>query len=389
VPFAAALSHHPDAAVAAGEAIGQCFEGAGPEPDLAVVFVTPHHLGAFGAITSTIQATLEPRHLLGASAVAVLGGGHGIEGPPGLALWVGRFRGTIETTWIRAERSEGGYAVRGLDPARLDRARTLLVVADPYSLPLDGILAHLGRDHPNLRVIGGLASAPGGPGVNRLVIDGRVVDHGAVGVLLDVDAAPATVVSQGCRPVGQPFTVTAAEGNVVVQLGGRPALQRLYEVLDGLDPIDRAAFARGPQCGIVVDDAKLDYERGDFVIRGIVGIDRDRGTVAVGDTVPVGATVQFQVRDAASAGEDLAALLAPHAADAALVFTCNGRGAHLFGTADHDPALVQDLLGPRAAVAGMFCAGELGPIGRRNVLHGFTASVALFRDTPGPGDAAA
>jgi small ligand-binding sensory domain FIST len=379
VPFAAALSEHPDAAVAVGEAIGQCLDRLGPGPDLAVVFVTAQHLGQLGAIAATIDATLGPRRLLGASAVAVLGGGRGVEGPPGLALWAGTPGGTIEPVWIRAERSATGYAVRGLDPARLDAATTLLLIADPYTIPVDGILGHVASAHPHLAVIGGFASA-GGPGANRLLIDGRVVDHGAVGVLLDAAAAPATVVSQGCRPVGQPFTVTASEGNLLLGLAGRPALERLVGLLDELPERERALLANGPQCGIVVDEAKLDYQRGDFVIRAVTGVDRARGAVAVADTVPVGATVQFQVRDARSAGEDLDALLGPHHADGALVFTCNGRGTNLFGTPHHDPGIVQDRLGPAAAVAGMFCAGEIGPIGRRNVLHGFTASIALFRD---------
>jgi small ligand-binding sensory domain FIST len=200
-----------------------------------------------------------------------------------------------------------------------------------------------------------------------------------VGVLLDADASPRCVVSQGCRPVGQPFTVTQAERNMLYELAGRPALERLLEMVDQLPPSERALAARGLHCGVVIDEHKLDFRRGDFLIRGVLGADRSAGAVAVGDAVPVGATVQFQVRDAASADEDLCELLAGQEADGALVFTCNGRGRQLFGQPDHDAAAVARSL-DTAAVAGMFCAGEVGPIGGHNHLHGFTASMALFCD---------
>ena len=186
------------------------------------------------------------------------------------------------------------------------------------------------------------------------------------------------MVSQGCRPIGRPYTVTRSERHVIHELAGRPALERLVETVEALSPADRDLAAQGLACGIVVDDRKLDFARGDFLIRGLLGADREAGTLAVGDAVPVGATVQFQVRDASTAGEDLELLLAGHSAAGSLVFTCNGRGARMFGDAHHDAAIIHGRLG--GAVAGMFCAGEVGPIGGRNALHGFTASVALFQD---------
>ena len=134
---------------------------------------------------------------------------------------------------------------------------------------------------------------------------------------------------------------------------------------------------RGLQIGCVVDETRLEFSRGDFLVRGVVGADQRSGAIAVGDTVPVGRTVQFQVRDADSADEDLRDLLTSAEADAALLFTCNGRGQRLFGDADHDAGVVESLLGP-LPLAGCFCAGELGPVGARNFLHGFTASLALF-----------
>ena len=156
------------------------------------------------------------------------------------------------------------------------------------------------------------------------------------------------------------------------------------EMIAALSPDDRQLAAQGLHCGIVLDESKLDYQRGDFVVRNVLGADRAAGAVAVGDVVELGATVQFQVRDATSADEDLRAMLEGHQGDAALVFTCNGRGEALFGEPDHDAAVVTDLLGVDA-VAGMFCAGEVGPVGGRNYLHGFTASVVVFRHAAGGG----
>jgi small ligand-binding sensory domain FIST len=277
-------------------------------------------------------------------------------------------------------RTPEGWALDGLDELEVTAASTLLLVPDPFTFPVDAFVDQLRSDHPHLAVIGGLASAAGRAGGNRLSIDATTAAHGAVGVLLDRAVAPDGVVSQGCRPIGEPFTVTACEGQLLLELGGRPALERLLEMVNELSPDDQRLAAQGLHCGIVADEvAKLTFDRGDFLIRGVLGADRERGAVAVGDVVSLGATVQFQVRDAHSADEDLRVLLADQQADGALVFTCNGRGTHLFGVPHHDAEVVSDML-DTTAVAGMFCAGEIGPIGGRNALHGFTASMALFRD---------
>jgi small ligand-binding sensory domain FIST len=375
--FAAALSAHPDPSQGVGEVIGEIVERLGPAPDLAVLFATAAHLDALDDIAATVQGVLDPRAFIGAGAVAVLAGERGVEDQPGLALWAARLDGTITPVHLTVEQGEDGWALLGWPAARARDARSLVLVADPFSFPVVDVLRSLRRGQPGLAVIGGLASAARAPGENRLIIGGRVATAGAVGVLLPADVSPRTVVSQGCRPIGRPLVVTRAERNQLHELAGRPALERLVEMIEALSPDERElAAAGGLHCGIVVDESKLDFERGDFLIRAVVGADRERGSIAVGEAVPVGATVQFQVRDADTAGEDLRALLAGASADAALVFTCNGRGAAMFGDADHDARVIHEVLG--GAVAGMFCAGELGPVAGRNAVHGFTASIALF-----------
>jgi small ligand-binding sensory domain FIST len=331
-------------------------------------------------IAEVITQVLTPGALLGTTAGSVVGGPREIEDQPALSLWAGRF-GRCVPVRLDAFPSGDGWTVAGFPDEVAAGTSTLVLLADPFSFPADGFLGFMNRDS-DISVIGGMASAARGPGGNRLILDELVHDDGAVGVLLPPGAPVETVVSQGCRPIGDPFTVTRADRNLLLELGSRPALDRLREIIEGLDAEERELAQRGLHVGVVIDEQREDFGRGDFLIRNFLGVDAERGAVAMGDLVELGATVQFQVRDAASADEDLRACLDGRDAAAALVFTCNGRGARLFGTPHHDAALV-DRVTDGGPSAGMFCAGELGPVGGRSFLHGFTASIALFRDAPG------
>jgi small ligand-binding sensory domain FIST len=381
VPFAAALSEHPLATQAAGEVIGQVLEGLGadPPPELAVVFVTAAHAGALEDIAATVRSVLRPATLLGATAVSVLGGDREVEDRPAVSLWAGRLGAAPTPVRLATQRTPEGWVLGGLPDVDDGDRRTLLLVPDPFSFPADGFVDHVGESRPGLSVVGGLASAAQGPGGNRLVLDDRVFTDGAVGALLPPGVMATAIVSQGCRPVGDPMVVTKAEGNILYELAGKPALERLLGLVEVAAPEDRELLRGGIHLGVVIDEQRDTFGRGDFLIRNVIGGDRNLGAVAVGDVVEVGSTVQFQVRDAASADEDLHTLLAGRRAQGALVFTCNGRGTHLFGRPDHDAAAV-DAVVEGGATAGMFCAGELGPIGGRSFLHGFTASVLLFTD---------
>lgn len=383
--FAAALSRHPVPAEAVGEVVGAVLDELGPGPDLAVLFASPGLAGAMADIAATVVATLAPGVLVGASAATVIGGGEEVDDGPALALWAGTV-GPAVPVRLEAVPAEGGVQVRGI-PATAGRGgpRTLLLLADPFSLPVEGLLAGMEADLPELTVIGGLASAARGPGGSRLVLDGEVHHDGAVGVLLPAGVAATPLVSQGCRPVGEPMIVTAADGPVVLGLAGLPALDRLVEVARTVGPDDRARFEAGPQVGIVVDEAQVDFGTGDFLIRNVVGADPDRRGVVIGQRVEVGTTLQFHVRDAEGADDELRRLLADADLDGppalgALLFTCNGRGRDFFGEPDHDAALVAGAAGP--ATAGMACAGEIGPLGGRNHLHSYTASVLLLHEPP-------
>lgn len=373
--FGSAVSAHPDPAHAIGEVAGAVLEAVGSGPDVALLFVRGHGPETVIDLAEAARAILSPTVLAGSTAVGVIGGPVEIEDGPAVALWAAR-TGPAEAVHLEVVSSPDGTAVVGMPDAAAVGPRTLVLFTDPYTFPTDALAQAANTQYPDLRVVGGMASAPG-PGANRLLLDGQVLDHGAVGVLLPEGIGELTVVSQGCRPVGEPFIVTASDGNLVQELGSQPALDRLRAIVDTATDDDRALMARGLHVGLVIDESAVDFRRGDFLIRAVLGADHSAGALRVGDRVPVGTTLQFHVRDAHTADADLQDMLAGVDADSALVFTCNGRGSQLFGVTDHDAELVSQAVrgGP---VAGMFCAGELGPVQGRNHVHGFTASVLLL-----------
>lgn len=377
---AGALSLHPDAAAATGEVLGSVLEQLGPAPDLAVVFCTPDHLGAFAAVADAVRSLLEPRVLVGAAAGGVLGGGVEVEDGPGLTLWAARLPAPARPVRITAARTPAGTAVAGVGAGTVGPGETLVLLADPLTLPVGDVVDLLAALDPRRRVVGGLCAAGRAPGTNRLVLDGEVVADGAVGVVLPAEAGASAVVSQGCRPVGEPMIVTGARGEVLLELAGRPALDRLDEIVAAAGPDDRRLLARGLHIGIAADEHLATFGRGDFLVRPVVGAVPPVRGVALGEPVAVGTTVQFHVRDAATADQDLrealAGAVAARAPGGALVFTCDGRGRALFGERHHDARLVRDAVGSDA-VAGAFCAGEIGPVGPRSHLHGWTASLVL------------
>jgi small ligand-binding sensory domain FIST len=383
VVFAAAVSEHPLATHAVGEVVGQVVEAIGEAPDLAVLFVSGAFAGATEDVADAVRRLLRPRALLGSTTAAVVALGLELEDRPAIALfaadWSGRLRtgpDGARTVRFEARRVDDGWQLAGTEDVLVDGA-TLVLLADPFSFPVDGFLDELHERAPGLTVVGGLASAAVGVGGNRLVADAEVTDRGAVGLLLPPGTPVRAVVSQGCRPVGDPLVVTRASANLIDEIAGRPALDRVMETAEAAGPGDRSLMARGLHIGLVVDEARETFGPGDFLIRTVLGADRETRAVAVGADVEVGTTVQFHVRDAASADDDLRLTLADVDGRAALVFTCTGRGRELFGETDHDAGLVSDHL-DGGATAGMFCAGEIGPVGGRSFAHGFSTAVVVF-----------
>jgi small ligand-binding sensory domain FIST len=381
MPFAAALSEHPITAHAIGEVTGAVLEQIGDRPDVAFAFVGPPHAGALEDVVATIRAVLAPLAVIGCAAESVVGPHREVEQHAAVSVLAAR-TGPVVPVALEAAIGPDGLDVRGW-PGTLGFApRALVLLADPYSFPVEDFLEWVAARAPGLPVVGGMASAARGPGGNRLAVGAAVRTHGAVGVLLGPGVDVEPVVSQGCRPFGRPLVVTSARGNLVAELAGRPALERLAEQANtALTAEEVAVLAHGGlHIGRVIDERRETFHRGDFLVRNVLGADRRTGAIAVADTIPIGTTVQFQLRDAGTADEDLDAALGGRHAQGALMFTCTGRGSRLFGTAGHDVSALAEHVGP-VPVAGCFAAGEIGPIGGRNFVHGFTASVALLRDS--------
>jgi len=354
---------------------------AGAEPSLAVLFASPHFLGSAEALLAAVTDEGGPVPLIGCVAQAVIGRGREVESEPAVSLWLAAGLGPVETFGMDFVRTPSGGAYGGyrFPP---DRTGTHLMICDPFTFPAGELLAHLNAHVPGAAVMGGLASGGLPVRQSRLFLDGRVLSQGAVGAHL-AGAEVHHLVSQGCRPVGQLYTITRADGNVIYELGGRPPVTRLRDLAASASARDQELLGRGVQLGMVIDEYRAELHPGDFLIRGVVGADPQSGAMVVGEEVEVGQSVQFHVRDAESADEDLRRTLEREAASlggrqpaGALLFTCTARGSRLFSGPDHDAALLAKEFGG-IPVAGFFCAGELGPVGGKNYLHGFTASIAL------------
>jgi small ligand-binding sensory domain FIST len=286
----------------------------------------------------------------------------------------------ISTHHFEVEQSDDGFRVLGL-PRAAELGEAMVVLADPYSFATEALLQRVGDVAPGMPVLGGLASAAAA-GSASLFRDGEVIGGGAVACSLSgIPLVPC--VSQGAAPVGPEMTITAATANVIEELASKPAIDRLEEAIGGLEPTHRHLAAAGLMLGIVIDENRPEYGRGDFLVRPILGADAEARTITVGERVRVGQTVRMHVRDGASADEDLrdalrrqVEALGGSEPAGVLLFTCNGRGSHMFEVPDHDASVIEDALGVPAG--GFFCAGEIGPVGGHNFLHGFTATMAVF-----------
>jgi small ligand-binding sensory domain FIST len=381
VRIAVGASESFDTVEAFGDAAADAASQLGAPCDLCVVFAGAPHLGRGKWILSEVHERLEPRSLIGCGAGGVVAGRREIEEGPGAVVWaLSAPDAEIATHHFTVEQAGDALEVSGL-PDRGGLGEALVVLADPYSFSAESLLARVNAEHPGLPVLGGLASAAI-PGSGSLFRDGDVLDEGAVACSL-AGAPLLPCVSQGAAPVGPEMTITAAHGNVIEELASRPALERLAEAIEALDVHERELARSGVMLGIVIDENQPEYRRGDFLIRPIIGADQEAGTIATGERVRPGQIVRLHVRDAALADEDLrealaaqSAALGSTAAAGALLFTCNGRGSHMFSVADHDATAVEDALG--APAGGFFCAGEIGPVGGRNFVHGFTATLAVF-----------
>jgi small ligand-binding sensory domain FIST len=354
--------------------------------ELVLLFVSPHHVGEIERIAAAVGEATRTQNVLGCIGESIVAGEREIEGQPAIAVWVAQMPGVrVRPFHLSFERHTDSGMFTGWPQDVVDgvpAGSTLLLLGDPFSFPADVLIAQLNEKDPVVPVVGGMASGGWGPGQNRLVLAREIYDEGAVAALIDGPVRVRTIVSQGCRPIGRPFVVTKSDRNVILELAGQTAMQRLHEVYETLNEREKELVQSGLHVGRVLSEYQDEFRRGDFLVRNVVGADPNSGAIAIGDYVKTGATVQFHIRDADTADDDLRAMLADAmdegaAPAGALLFTCNGRGTRLFTEDNHDARCVQAAFNG-VPLAGFFAQGELGPVQRKNFLHGFTASVALF-----------
>lgn len=352
-----------------------------------MLFVSAKHTAAADALAPLVCDALGTENVIGCTAEGVIGVGREVEFEPAISLWGASWPGVFTTRLQLAyERTREGGVIQGW-PEELDgewpEGAFMLLFGEPLSFHTDLLLDRLNEDRPGVPILGGMASGGFNPGENRLFCGREALAEGAVGAFIHGAVRLRSIVSQGCRPIGKPFVVTKAERNVIHELGGRPALIRLKELFDTLPSREQVQVQRNLHVGRVISEYQDSFGQGDFLVRNVIGIDPSNGAVAIGDYIRPGQTVQFHVRDQEAADAELKQMLNAVKKSGqpqplgGLLFACNGRGTRMFSGSDHDAGLVAKYFG-EIPLAGFFAAGELGPVGNQNFMHGHTASIALF-----------
>ncbi|HEX4047304.1 MAG TPA: FIST N-terminal domain-containing protein [Elusimicrobiota bacterium] len=387
--FADGFSTDTDWRKAAAEAARAARAKLGSSPcDLALVFVS-QVWDDFdpGELPLILARELAPLRSLGCNASGVIAGRREVEMARGVAVLAMRLPGarlhSFSLTGRELSRLEDGRAlVAMLDLYPTDKPK-FLAFGDPMTCDPDHLTSLLNQGYPGAPLVGGLSSGPQLKRPSWLLLNGEILENGVAAMALTGDVEFDVVVSQGCRPIGEPLIVTKAEGNVLQELGGRPPLDVLRETLSRCPPEDQRLARHSLFAGLVMEEGHSGYKRGDFVIRNLMGFDQDSGSLVLGANLRRGQTLQFQLRDAQTSDTDFQRMLGvmPEGGAAprgALLVSCCGRGQGLYGEPDHDAALVQSMRGP-LPLAGFFANGEFGPVDGRNYVHGYTSSLVVIR----------
>ncbi len=385
------------AAIARGldweQAVESAIREAGAEqpattPDLALFFASSDYEPHLETMLRRVQSATGAGLVAGCSGQGIIGPEREIEGEPAVSLLTLSLPGASlnahhlsQNDLASGDGPEYWQRRTGEEPSGIN---AWILLADPFHLDVEGLLNELTAAYPGTPIVGGLASGASNPHQTYVFLNGEVHAQGAVAIALGGDYTVKTVVSQGCDPIGEPWIITGVSGSIIETISQRPAYEVLVETIRGLSPEMQERASRNLLVGLAIDEYKDAFGRGDFLIRGLTGADPSSGALAIGAYPRLGQTIQFQIRDAAAADEDLRQLL-NRAHDelgdvrpaGAILCSCNGRGEGLFGFPDHDARTVAQHLGP-VPLAGFFCNGEIGPVGKGIFLHGFTASLGLF-----------
>lgn len=390
------------------EAIAEAAESAlaglqGEQPDLVILFATPHHAAVFPDMPLEVAAFFPRALLLGCSAGGVVGQLAEVENAAGISMTLACLPGVdlrpfhVEDMDVPLpERAATAWRHRLGLPARMqldgpEEQTPVLVLPEPFSVRIERLLQSLDAAFPRSVKVGGAASGGRRPGSHALWLGPRTFKRGAIGVAMRGQLAVDTLVSQGCKPVGAPMLVTRSQGNVILELDGKTPVEALKATAADLSGSDLELLRRALLVGVEMEADRVEYGQGDFLVRQIAELDAERGWLSLGAKIEPWQVVQFHVRDGKTSAADLKRMLERYRSqpsegtpEGALLFSCMGRGEGLYGKPNHDSELIGAAL-PGVALGGFFCNGEIGKAGKGTALHGLTASIGLFRD---PGQAA-
>ncbi len=376
--------------IALEDALHGIFEGRSRGPDLLLMFASTAYSNHYPELVREAYYGAQAGCLVGCSARGVLAGDDSREAEPGislLALWLPgaelvpvRLHQEMQDTLVDPML---WFDLHDLHP---DDVEGWMVFAEPYRMDVHETVKNLRARYPDTPMVGALASTTRNDRQMWIFIDDHVYDEGGVALAIKGPYRMEVIVAQGGEPVGQAWTITGVDRNRITTISNRPALEVLKETiatLGGKQGDDPPVLI-----GFPMNEYQDTFQRGDFVVRGMLGVDEQSGSLLVGSIPRVGQTVQFHLRDPHAATEEAAWILGNLAAQfdrenlvAGLVCTCKGRGKAMFGSEDHDAVAIRDAF-PRLPVAGMFSFGEIGPIKGVPALNGFAMSFAVISRKP-------
>ncbi|MBI1841546.1 MAG: FIST C-terminal domain-containing protein [Verrucomicrobia bacterium] len=296
--------------------------------DLGLIFISPRFFEAAQDILRCVRSSAEIPILLGCSSNSLIVGQEEIEEGSGISLGLyslpGAALSAVRFTQSQVEEWNGaGYwrMETGMSPEKMTG---WLAFADPFSLDAERWLKQWDDAFAGIPILGGMASGDYAARKTHVYFNEQVHEDGGVALALSGAVALAGIISQGCTPIGETWTITKAESNVILEIANRPATMQFQR---------RDAEASSEDMTVLLRRAQ-----NELAGRRVLG---------------------------------------------GCLCSCNGRGRRLFGPIHHDASQVQQAFGPMG-LAGFFCNGEIGPVSGHNFLHGYTASLALFvEEAPG------
>ena len=364
----------------------------GKSVDLTIIFVSPQFKDKYEEIPKLIRDRISSKHFLGCFGGGIIGGGKEAEQQAAFSMTCANLPDVeiqgIHTDTMKLPDQDTAPSVwrewLGVD---VEKNPSFIFLADPFSFQGEEFLAGVDFAYPNSSKVGGLASGAQAQGGNALYLNDKIHNNGLIGLALSGNIGMDTIVAQGCRPIGEPVKVSKCDGTLLTGMDGQPPLELLQSVYEGLDENDKSLVQTSLFLGIEMDPLKDNPQQGDFLIRNIMGVEREIGGIHVGTLLREGQLVQFHLRDKAMSAEDLKLMLTRYKANknfkntsGALLFSCLGRGQYLYGKPNHDADMFRDHIGD-IPLGGFFCNGEIGPVGKTTFLHGYTSSFGIFHPT--------